>query len=373
MSSNFVHLRVRTEFSLVDSIIRIKGLVKRLQQLQMPACGIADQSNYFGLIKFYKAAQGAGIKPICGCDFYVREEEEDSPAYLITLFAQNNAGYKNIVELISLAYQKGQHLGQAYVRREWVSRHSDGVIAISGARAGDIGKALIGDRIEQAETLARRWMADFPERFYIELQRTGRENEGIYIERAVQLADRLELPVVATNDVRFLDADQFDVHEARVCIGEGRTLDDPRREHRYSEQQHLRSAEEMAELFSDIPEALANTVEIAKRCNLDIELGKYYLPEYPIPEGMTENEFFKKVCHEGLEERLARILPTEAPDYAQRHKAYDDRLQFELDIIIQMGFAGYFLIVMDFIRWAKNQQIPVGPGRGSGAGIHARL
>jgi DNA polymerase-3 subunit alpha len=368
MSSDFVHLRVRTEFSLVDSIIRIKGLVKRLQQLQMPACGVTDLTNYFGLIKFYKAAQGAGIKPICGCDFYVRAEEEDAPTHLITLFAQNNAGYKNIVELISLAYQKGQYLGQAYVRREWVSRHSEGVIAISGARAGDIGKALVGDRIDQAETLARGWMTDFPDRFYIELQRTGRDNEGIYIERAVQLADRLELPVVATNDVRFLDAEQFEVHEARVCIGEGRTLDDPRRERRYSEQQHLRSAEEMAEIFSDIPEALANTVEIAKRCNLDIQLGKYFLPEYPIPDGMTENDFFKKVCHEGLEKRLARILSAEATDYAQRRKVYDDRLQFELDIIIQMGFAGYFLIVMDFIQWAKDHDIPVGPGRGSGAG-----
>lgn len=368
MSSNFVHLRVRTEFSLMDSIIRIKGLVKRLQKLEMPACGITDLTNYFGLIKFYKAAQGAGIKPISGCDFYVRGEEEDSATHLITLYAQNSAGYKNIIELISLAYQKGQYLGQAYVRREWVSQHSEGCIAISGARVGDIGKALIADRIEQAEALARGWMKDFPNRFYIELQRTGRENEGIYIERAVQLADRLELPVVATNDVRFLDADQFEVHEARVCIGEGRTLDDPRRERRYSEQQYLRTAEEMAELFSDIPEALANTVEIAKRCNLDIQLGKYFLPEYPIPEGLTENEFFKKICYEGLEKRLERILPTEIPGYAERRKVYEDRLKFELDIIIQMGFAGYFLIVMDFIQWAKDHNIPVGPGRGSGAG-----
>lgn len=368
MSSNFVHLRVRTEFSLVDSIIRIKGLVKRLQKLEMPACGVTDLTNYFGLIKFYKATQGAGIKPVCGCDFLVRGEEEDAQAHLITLFAQNNAGYKNIVELISLAYQKGQYLGQAYVRREWVASHSEGVIAISGARAGDIGKALVGDRIEQAEALARGWAKDFPNRFYIELQRTGRENEGIYIERAVQLADRLELPVVATNDVRFLDADQFEVHEARVCIGEGRTLDDPRRERRYSEQQYLRTAEEMAELFSDIPEALANTVEIAKRCTLDIQLGKYFLPEYPTPEGLTENDFFRKICFEGLEKRLARILPPDSPNYAERRKVYEDRLKFELDIIIQMGFPGYFLIVMDFIQWAKDHDIPVGPGRGSGAG-----
>jgi DNA polymerase-3 subunit alpha len=368
MRSNFVHLRVRTEFSLVDSIIRTKSLVKRLQQLKMPACGITDLTNYFGLIKFYKAAQGAGIKPISGCDFYIRGVEEDSATYLITLFAQNNTGYKNIIRLISRAYQEGQYLGQAYVRREWISECSEGVIAISGARAGDIGRALIADRADTAESLARGWMADFPNRFYIELQRTGRENEGIYIERAVQLADRLELPVVATNDVRFLDADQFEVHEARVCIGEGRTLDDPRRERRYSEQQYLRTAEEMAELFSDIPEALANTVEIAKRCTLDIQLGKYFLPEYPIPEGLTENDFFRKICIEGLEKRLQRILPPDTPNYAERRKVYEDRLQFELDIIIQMGFPGYFLIVMDFIQWAKDHDIPVGPGRGSGAG-----
>ena len=368
MSPNFVHLRVRTEFSLVDSIVRIKSLVKRLQQLQMPACGVTDLTNYFGLIKFYKAALGAGIKPVSGCDFYLRGAEEDSATHLITLFAQNNIGYKNIVQLISQAYQEGQYLGQAYVRREWLSAHTEGVIAISGARAGDIGRALVADRADMAESLAREWMADFPDRFYIELQRTGRENEGVYIERAVALADKLGCPVVATNDVRFLDADQFEVHEARVCIGEGRALDDPRRERRYSEQQYLRSAEEMAELFSDIPEALANTVEIAKRCTLDIELGKYFLPEYPIPEGLTENDFFRKVCLEGLEWRLARLLDPAAENYAERRRVYEDRLQFELDIIIQMGFAGYFLIVMDFIQWAKDHDIPVGPGRGSGAG-----
>ncbi len=368
MSPNFVHLRVRTEFSLVDSIIRIKSLVKRLQQLQMPACGVTDLTNYFGLIKFYKAAQGAGIKPISGCDFYIRAAGEDAATHLITLFAQNNTGYKNIVQLISLAYQKGQYLGQAFIRREWLTAHSEGVIAMSGARAGDIGKALIADKLDQAEALARAWMADFPDRFYIELQRTGRENEGIYIERAVELADKLECPVVATNDVRFLDADQFEVHEARVCIGEGRTLDDPRRERRYSDEQYLRSIEEMEELFSDIPEALANSVEIAKRCTLDIQLGKYFLPEYPIPEGLTENAFFEKVCLEGLEWRLARILDPAATDYTARREVYEDRLKFELQIIIQMGFAGYFLIVMDFIRWAKDQGIPVGPGRGSGAG-----
>lgn len=368
MDPKFIHLRVRTEFSLVDSIVRIKPLVKRLQELNMPACGVTDLNNFFGLIKFYKATHGSGVKPICGCDFLLRSEDEDSPTHLITLFAQNNVGYKNIIALISQGYQQGQYMGEPYIRRHWLTQCSEGVIVISGGRMGDVGKALVGQKPEQAETLARQWMADFPERFYLELQRTGRENEGEYIKSAVSLADKLGCPVVATNDVCFLHADQFEVHEARVCIGEGRTLDDPRRERRYSQQQYLRSTEEMAELFSDIPEALENSVEIAKRCTLDIQLGKYFLPEYPIPSGLTENEFFEKICYEGLDVRLARIMDVNAPDFGERRKPYDARLRFELDIIIQMGFPGYFLIVMDFIQWAKDHDIPVGPGRGSGAG-----
>lgn len=368
MTTQFVHLRVRTEYSLVDSIVRIKPLVKRLEELQMPACGVSDLSNFFGLVKFYKAAQGAGIKPLGACDLLIREEGEDAQVYLITLIAMNSQGYKNIIELISRSYQKGQYLGEPYVRREWIKDLSDGVIALSGARHGDVGRAIINQKMAQAEMLVQEWMACFPGRFYLELQRTARENEGTYIEGAVALAEKLDCPVVATNDVRFLHADQFEVHEARVCIGESRTLDDPRRERRYSSEQYLRSAEEMADLFADIPEALANTVEIAKRCNLEIQLGKYFLPEYPIPEGMTEQEFFIKICHEGLNKRLERILDPDAADYAERRKAYDDRLQFELNIINQMGFPGYFLIVMDFIQWAKDHDIPVGPGRGSGAG-----
>lgn len=367
-SSKFIHLRVRTEFSLVDSIVRIKGLTKRLQELRMPACGMTDLSNLFGLIKFYKATQGAGIKPIGGCDFHLRGEEEDAPVYLVTLLAQNNQGYKNIIELISRAYQKGQYLGLPYIRREWLRELNSDVIVLSGARFGDVGKAIVGQKMDVAQSLLAAWMADFPDRYYLELQRTGRENEGLYIEGAMTLAQQLNCPVVATNDVRFLHAEQFHVHEARVCIGEGRALDDPRRERRYNQDQYLRSAEEMLELFSDIPEAIENTVEIAKRCTLDIELGKYFLPEYPIPEGLTENQFFEQICQEGLNKRLERILPAATEGYAERRKAYDDRLRFELDIIMQMGFPGYFLIVMDFIQWAKDQDIPVGPGRGSGAG-----
>ena len=368
MTTNFVHLRLHTEFSLVDSLVRIKPLVKRVAELKMPACAVTDQTNFYGLIKFYKAAQGAGIKPIVGSDFLMASTDTEGKPTLLTLLAVDNTGYKNIIELISRAWQHGQQQGIAYVQREWISEHSAGVIALSGGKLGDVGMCLLAGRAAQAHELLQGWMRDFPNRFYLELQRTGRENDEEYLHQAVALADEMQCPVVATNDVRFLKRDEFEVHEARVCISEGRTLDDPRRERRYSDQQYLRSPEEMAELFSDIPEAIANTVEIAKRCNVTIQMGKYFLPEYPIPEGMTEAEFFRKISHEGLEERLERILDKSAPDYAERRKVYDDRLTFELDIIVQMGFPGYFLIVMDFIQWAKDHDIPVGPGRGSGAG-----
>ena len=368
MTQQFIHLHVRTEYSLVDSIVRIKPLVKRVAELGMPACAVTDLNNFFGLIKFYKAAQGAGVKPICGSDFQMNSAVEEDQSVVVTLLAMNEDGYKNIIELISRGYQLGQRQGEPYIRREWLTELNEGVIVLSGGRFGDVGAALVGGKQLLAEELLDGWMKDFPDRYYLELQRSGRENEETYLHKAVTLATAFDCPVVATNDVRFLGADQFEVHEARVCIGEGRALDDPRRERRYSEQQYLRSPEEMAELFEDIPEAIENTVEIAKRCNLDIELGKYFLPEYPIPEGMTENEFFEHISFEGLDKRLNKILPRDELDYAIRRGEYEQRLRFELDIIIQMGFPGYFLIVMDFIRWAKEQGIPVGPGRGSGAG-----
>ncbi len=368
MSNQFVHLRLHTEYSLSDSLVRIKPLVKKVAELGMPAVAVTDQTNFYGLIKFYKAAQGSGLKPIAGSDFMVANADPEGKPTLITLLAMNNKGYKNIIELISRAWQKGQHHGLPYVQRQWISELTEGVIALSGGKFGDIGVALIGGRKGQAREALNGWMADFPNRFYLELQRTGRENDEDYLHAAVDLAAEAQCPVVATNDVRFLNRDEFEAHEARVCISESRTLDDPRRERRYSDQQYLRSPEEMAELFSDIPEALQNSVEIAKRCSLDIELGKYYLPEYPIPDGMTENEFFEKISYEGLYERLEKILDPQAADYEERKKEYEQRLQFELDIIIQMGFPGYFLIVMDFIQWAKDHDIPVGPGRGSGAG-----
>jgi DNA polymerase-3 subunit alpha len=363
----FVHLKLRTEFSLVDSVVRIKALVKKLASFKQPACAITDQHNFFGLIKYYKSMQGAGIKPICGCDFNVIGEDETKVA-LLSLYAANDEGYRNITKLISLSYTKGQKLGLPYIQRSWLSEHCGGVIALSGAKFGDLGQALLNGDTATADRLAQDYQSWFENRFYVELQRTGREAEERYIAAAVPFADKHRLPIVATNDVRFIDEADFDVHEARVCIGEGRMLDDPRRERRYSDQQYLKSPEQMEALFADLPDALANTVEIAKRCTLDIRLGEYFLPAYPIPEGMTEDEFFTKISYEGLDERLKTILAPDDPEYAAKKKAYTDRLQFELDIINQMGFPGYFLIVMDFIQWAKDHDIPVGPGRGSGAG-----
>ncbi|GMG86885.1 DNA polymerase III subunit alpha [Biformimicrobium ophioploci] len=367
MTQPFVHLRVHSEFSLVDGIVRIKPLIKRAAELGMPALAICDRTNFYAQIKFYRGCMGAGIKPITAADFWVMDDPEDAPT-LITLYAMDKQGYRNITELISKAWMEGQHLGQAYIRRAWLPQYAEGVLALSGGKSGDVGRALTGGRTEQAEQIARQWSEMFPDRFYVEVQRTGRAGDDDYVHGAVALADKLGLPLVATNDVCFLDEKEFDAHEVRVCIHDGRALDDPRREKKYSPQQYLRTPEQMAELFADIPDALQNTVEIARRCSAPIQLGKYFLPEFPIPEGMTENEFFEKISFEGLEDRLQFILDKNDPDYAAKKQPYLDRLRFELDIIIQMGFPGYFLIVMDFIQWAKDHDIPVGPGRGSGAG-----
>ena len=368
MTAKFVHLRLHSEYSLVDGLVRIKPLAKKVAEMGMPAVALTDFNNFFGLIKFYKAAQGAGVKPILGADLLVQDETgEGNPTQLLLLVA-DQAGYQNLTKLISRAYQEGQRQAVPMIMKSWLNDYSDGLIALSGGRGGELGVALISGRSAEAEQILLDYMQLFPNRFYLELQRTGRAGEEDYLHAAVNLASQFSCPVVATNDVRFIDAAEFEAHEARVCIHEGRALDDPRRERRYSENQYLRSAEDMVELFSDIPEAVQNTIEIAKRCTLDLRLGEYFLPDYPIPEGLTINEFFIKLSEEGLEERLAKLFDTQAADFPETKKLYAERLKFELDIIIQMGFPGYFLIVMDFIRWAKDNQIPVGPGRGSGAG-----
>ena len=369
MSVSFVHLRVHSEFSLVDGLVRIKPLVKALAGMNMPAVAITDQSNMCSLVKFYKAAMGGGIKPICGADLWLAGPDPDAPLSRICLLAMNAKGYRNLTELISRGWVDGQRNGLVILERDWIASASEGLIALSAAKEGDIGMALLSGNVEDAQALLRDWMAMFPDRFYVEVQRTNRARDEEYLHAAVALADSLGAPLVATNDVRFIKQTDFDAHETRVCIGEGRVLDDPRRPRNYSDQQYLKSPEEMAELFSDLPEALENTVEIAKRCNIQVQLGKHFLPDFPTPNGMGIDDYLRHVSHEGLEERLAVLWPKETtPDYEQKRQVYLDRLKFELDIIIQMGFPGYFLIVMDFIKWAKNNGVPVGPGRGSGAG-----
>ena len=368
MTAPFVHLRLHSEYSLVDGLIRIKPLAAKVAEMAMPAVALTDFNNFFGLVKFYKACQANGIKPILGADLLVLNENGEGNTTQLVLLVADQTGYQNLTKLVSKAYQEGQRQGVPTIKRSWLAEASDGLIAMSGGRGGDIGVALISGRRAEAEQLLLDYMQIFSNRFYLELQRTGRADEEDYLHGAVALASQYSCPVVATNDVRFTQADEFEAHEARVCIHEGRALDDPRRERRFSEQQYLRSAEEMVELFADIPEALQNSIEIAKRCTLDLRLGEYFLPDYPIPDGMTINEFFIAESKLGLQERLSVLFDTQAPEFTEIQQRYAERLKFELDIIIQMGFPGYFLIVMDFIRWAKNNQIPVGPGRGSGAG-----
>ncbi len=357
----FVHLRLHTEYSLIDGLLRIKPTMARVAELGMPAVAITDHHNFFGLVKAYKAASELGIKLIIGADLHVIDPVDEERHHELCLLAQNEAGYQNLMWLLSQSYREGQYLGRPRVRLDWIRDHAGGLIALSGGRQGDIGQALLNGREADARAALSRWLDWFPDRFYIELQRTGRANEEDYLHAAVELAGEQGCPVVATNDVRFLSSDEFEAHEARVCIGDGRTLDDPRRARLYSEQQYLRTAAEMVELFADIPEALENTVEIAKRCSVSMVLGQPFLPNYPVPEGESIEQYLSRLSHEGLSRRFS--------DWDQAQLApYRERLDFELETINQMGFPGYFLVVMDFIRWAKQQDIPVGPGRGSGAG-----
>ena len=368
MNPRFIHLRLHTEYSLVDGIVRIKPLMQVAARQNMPAIALTDQSNLFAMVKFYRAAMAAGIKPIIGVDIWVRNAVETEPPSRMVLLCQNDLGYKNITRLISRAYLEGQHAGIPMIEVDWLRESNEGIIALSGGREGDVGRALLAGNQIMAGELLNAWRHIFPDRFYLELQRTGREGEEEYLHAAVNLALASTTPVVATNDVRFLKREDFESHEVRVCIHDSRTLDDPRRQKHYSEQQYLRSEDEMCELFADIPEALQNTVEIAQRCNLDVRLGESFLPNYPVPEGDTIESYFIRASREGLEKRLDFLIPLDSENAQQRRQPYYERLETELKVINDMGFPGYFLIVADFIQWSKDNAIPVGPGRGSGAG-----
>lgn len=368
MEPSFIHLRLHTEYSLIDGLVLITPLVETAVKQRIPALAITDQSNLFGIVKFYQESIKAGIKPLFGADIWLENEKQPKNPFLICLLCQNQTGYKNLLKLISESYRYGQANGKAIVKREWLKNHAEGLIVLSGAKEGDVGQAILADDQAQLTALIEFWQHHFPDRYYLELQRTGRPQEETYIQAALALAEKYDIPVVATNDVRFIAKDDFEAHEARVCIHEGFILADPKRPKNYTEQQYFRSPEEMQTLFEDIPEALANTVEIAKRCNVSLTLGKNYLPRFPVPEGFTTDTYLIDVAKRGLDERLKISFDTTAPEFAETRIPYDERLKLELDVIIKMGFPGYFLIVADFTRWARNNGVPVGPGRGSGPG-----
>lgn len=359
----FVHLRLHTEYSLEDGMVRIGELVERAAELGMPAVAVTDWHNLFGLVKFFRAAMARGIKPIVGADLRVQDAADAEQFGVVTLLVQDREGYLNLCRIISRSFLEGRFRGQPRVHPAWLRGHTEGLIALLGRQSG-VGEALARGRRNLARNRLEEWQALFPDRLYLALERMGRENERVIESGLLDLAVHNALPVVASNDVRFLTRDDFFAHEARVCIHQSRLLDDKRRSREYVDEQYLKSGEEMAQRFADLPMALENTVHLARRCNLELRLGEYFLPAFPVPEGETEDGFVRRKAAEGLDQRIERHGLAEGLSRAD----YDQRLERELKVIISMGFSGYFLIVADFIAWARNNGVPVGPGRGSGAG-----
>jgi DNA polymerase-3 subunit alpha len=367
----FVHLRLHTEYSLVDGIVRVPELMAAVSAAGMPAVALSDQSNLFAMVKFYKEALAAGVKPLIGVDTWIREVGERAPPSRIVFLCQNLVGYRHLTQLVTRSFLEGQQRGAPMLERSWLqSDMLQGLIVLSGGAEGDIGQAIARGRDDEASRCLTAWQELCGDRFYLEVQRTGRAGEEAYADAVLELGLERGVAALATNDVRFLTRAEFEAHEARVCIHDGTLLADPSRARRYSEEQYLKSPAEMADLFKDAPELLDNTVEVAKRCSLEIRLGASMLPAYPVPAGSTTEEFLEVESTQGLKARLkvSQVLPANAPGNTAVAAAYEARLDLELDVICSMGFAGYFLIVADFIRWARGNGVPVGPGRGSGAG-----
>jgi DNA polymerase III subunit alpha len=364
----YVHLRLHSEYSITDGIVRVGDAVKRAAGDGMPALALTDLGNLFGLVKFYSGARGKGVKPIAGADVWIANPLAPEDASRLLLLARNKAGYLQLCELLTRAYLVDGRRDRAEIRREWFGEiGSDGLIALSGAHLGDVGEALINGNYDLAGERAKAWEAIFPGAFYLEVQRYAQPQQEAIVQQTADLAGDLGLPLVATHPVQFMNPDDFRAHEARVCIAEGYGLGDTRRPRLYTEAQYFKTQAEMLELFVDLPEALENTLEIARRCNIELTLGKNFLPDFPTPDGMTLDDFLVAEARNGLETRLVQLFPD--PEVRQQRRLeYDERLVFECNTIIQMGFPGYFLIVADFINWAKNNGVPVGPGRGSGAG-----
>lgn len=364
----FVHLRLHTEFSVTDGIVRVGDAVKAAAADGMGALAISDLSNLFGLIKFYKSARGKGIKPIAAVDAWFHNESQPDQPFRSLLIVRNHAGYLQLCELLSRAFLTNQIRGRACIRWEWLSDVGcDGLTALSGFSLGEVGQLLLGGQTAKAAVVATRWQQQFGGHFYIELQRRGLQQEELLVQASCRLAQQLGIPVVATHPIQFLKPEDFRAHEARTCIAEGEVLSNPRRPKLFTEQQYFLTRAQMAERFADIPSALANTVRIAQSCNLTLELGKPKLPDFPTPPGVTLDDYMVQLAKEGLEKRLAHLFPNEA-ERERKRPEYEARLKIETDTIIKMGFSGYFLIVQDFINWGKNNGVPVGPGRGSGAG-----
>lgn len=364
----FVHLGIHSEYSITDSIIRIKPLVKAAAADGQKALALTDLSNLYGTVKFYRACLGAGIKPIIGTELIMDDEHTR-----LTLLAMNNEGYQNITRVVSLGFTEGRNdpanHGIPVVKRQQILAHADGVIVLFTEKS-DVGHTLLGSMPEKAAALIEDWQAHFADRLYFAIKRTNRPGEDTFIEAAIECGAKHRIPIVAHNDVRFLTQEDFEAHEARVCIAGSYVLADPNRPREYSEAQYLKSQAEMQALFADLPQVIENTMQLALRCNVTLTLGINVLPEFPVPEGETIESFFRKESQRGLNARLDKLYPpaTRGDDWQEVRQPYDERLEHELKIILSMGFPGYFLIVMDFIRWAKANGVPVGPGRGSGAG-----
>lgn len=360
--TSFIHLRTHSEYSLIDGMLRVDELVNHCYEAGMGAVAITDHMNLFAAVKFYKAALLAGIKPIIGADLWLENAQDPTHPFRLTLLCQNQTGYQQLTRLISKAYTEGDNQLIPLIKTAWLEGATEGLIALSGAQEGNIGGALLAGNQDLAVTCLHACLKLFPGRFYLELQRLNRAQEEEYIQAVLPLAQSTHTPVVATNDVRFLINSDFEAHEARVCIHAGRVLEDPTRPKFYTAQQYLKSPHEMESLFADIPSALENTLEIVKRCTLTLSLGKVFLPKFITPTQASPEEYLIEQARLGLNERLNIFKPEADP------ALYHDRLETELSVINKIGFASYFLIVADFIQWSKQHGIPVGPGRGSGAG-----
>jgi DNA polymerase-3 subunit alpha len=368
----FVHLRLHSEFSIVDSTCRIDDVVQAAADDQQPALAITDLSNLFGAIKFYKEARGKGVQPILGAEIFLEGLGVDPHALSrVMVLVQSSQGYLNLSELLARAWTQNMVKNNAVIKLAWLQELSEGLILLSGAQAGPVGQALMQGDTSRAAEIALQLASIFTHRFYLELQRAGRPEDNAHVVAAVKLASRLSLPVVATHPVQFLTEDDYESHEARVCISEGEILGNQRRVRKFTRDQYFKSSVEMQALFADVPSALSNSVEIAKRCNLTLVLGKPQLPNYPTPltdgKPMPIEDYFRLLSVDGLEERLVHLYPDATKREIERPR-YAERLEFEINTILNMGFPGYFLIVGDFINWAKKNGCPVGPGRGSGAG-----